>query len=133
MQGPDADANAPGGDGAAGAELAGEKPVRLADGDDLDDLIAERERVLVEFYTKGCTLCQAMEPVLGNVSRATHVTVAMLNPREDLSLVERFGVRSVPTLLLFEDGEVVARLAEGFRGAEDVLTFVEEHTDESVR
>lgn len=108
------------------------KPVRLADGDDLDRLLADEGRVLVEFYTKGCTLCQAMEPVLGNVARATDLTVAMVNPGDDLSLVERFDVRSVPTLLLFERGEAVARLAEGFQGAEAVVEFVEEHTDERV-
>ena len=42
----------------------------------------------------------------------------------DLELVETYDVRSVPTLLLFEDGELVGRLADGFRGTEAVVEFV---------
>ena len=113
------------------------KPVRLADGDELDAFVADRDLALVEFYTKGCTLCQAMEPVLGNVARAMSAErpsngeysagVGMVNPETDLALVDRFDVRSVPTLLLFRDGEVVARMAEGFRGASAVLDFLDEH------
>jgi thiol-disulfide isomerase/thioredoxin len=111
------------------ADGAPDKPLRLADGDDLGEALAAHDTLLVEFYTKGCTLCQSIEPVLGNVARASDVTVAMLNPQHDLSLVEEYSVRSVPTLILFVDGEEVARLADGFRGTDAVLSFVEEHTD----
>ncbi|KTG08475.1 thioredoxin [Haloprofundus marisrubri] len=108
------------------------KPIRLSSGEELDDLVATDDLVLVDFYTKGCTLCQSIKPVVGNVARATDVTVAMLNPRDDLDLVERFNIRSVPTLLLFEDGELVGRLAEGFQGTDAILGFVEEHTEKSI-
>jgi thioredoxin-like negative regulator of GroEL len=108
------------------------RPLRPADGDELDDVLAAHDRVLVEFYTAGCAMCGAMEPVLGSVQRATDVTVAMVNPGDDIGLVERFDVRSVPTLLLVEDGEEVARLADGFQGADSVVRFVEAHTDETV-
>lgn len=50
----------------------------------------------------------------GTVARASDVVVATCNPRTDLSLVERSGVRSVPTFVLLESGEEVGRLAEGF-------------------
>ncbi len=113
-------------------EPATATPLRPADGDELDDVLAAHDTVLVEFYTTGCTLCQAMEPVLGNVARATDVTVAMVNPGEDIGLVERFDVRSVPTLVLLRDGEEVARVADGFTGAGDVVAFVERHTEEDV-
>lgn len=103
------------------------KPVHVESEAELDALVADHELVLVDFYTKGCTLCQSIEPVLGNVARAEDgLVVAMCNPRDDLSLVERFDVRSVPTLLLFEDGDVVGRLAEGFRGAEAIVEFIAE-------
>ncbi|MFD1512905.1 thioredoxin family protein [Halomarina rubra] len=108
------------------------KPLRPADGDDLDDVLAGHDRVLVEFYTAGCSMCQAMEPVLGTVQRATDVTVAMVNPGDDIRLVEDWDVRSVPTLVLVEDGEEVARMADGFQGAESVVEFLETHTDETL-
>jgi thiol-disulfide isomerase/thioredoxin len=102
-----------------------DKPVRLDDGEDLAAFVADHDLALVDFYTKGCTLCQAIEPVVGNVARATDAAVGLLNPREDLDLVEEYDIRSVPTLLLFEDGEPVGRLAEGFQETEAVVEFVE--------
>ncbi|MBP1986857.1 thioredoxin family protein [Halolamina salifodinae] len=105
-----------------------EKPHRLDTGDELDDLVADHDVVLVDFYTKGCTLCQSIEPVVGNVARATDATVAMLNPQTDLDLVEEYDIQSVPTLLLFEGGEPVARMASGFEGTESVVVFVTENS-----
>ncbi|WP_117594938.1 thioredoxin family protein [Haloprofundus halophilus] len=117
---------------AADADAQRRKPIRLSSGEELDDLVAEDDLVLVDLYTKGCTLCQSIEPVVGNVARATDVTVAMLNPRDDPDLIERFDVRSVPTLLLFEDGELVGRLAEGFQGTDAIVGFVEEHSSRAI-
>ncbi|MFW5937907.1 MAG: thioredoxin family protein [Halanaeroarchaeum sp.] len=110
-----------------------EKPHRLDTGDELDALVAERDVVLVDFYTKGCTLCQSIEPVVGNVARATTATVAMLNPQTDLDLVDEYDIRGVPTLLLFEDGEIVGRMASGFEGTESVVAFVTEHSSATLR
>ena len=108
------------------------KPTRLADAAELDAFVAEHDITLVEFYTEGCAMCAAMEPVLGNVARATDVAVGMANPRNDPPLVERFDVRSVPLLLLFRDGELVARKAEGFQGASDVVAFLESNSQVTV-
>ena len=108
------------------------KPTRLADGDDFDTCDADEDVALVEFYTKGCAKCQAMEPVLGNVARATDVSIGMVNPGDDLELADRFAIGSVPTLVLFVDGEEVARLAEGFQGGDDVVAFLEEHAPGAV-
>jgi len=105
-----------------------EKPRRIDTGDELDALLGERDVVLVDFYTKGCTLCQSIEPVVGNVARATDVTVAMLNPQTDLDLVDEYEIRSVPTLVLFEDGKEVGRMASGFEGTESVVAFVIENS-----
>lgn len=101
------------------------KPTRLADGDELDTFVGNDDLALVEFYTNGCSMCAAMEPVLGNVARATDVAVGLVNPGDDVRLLERFEIRSAPTLVLFRDGEVVARKAEGFQGAADVIAFLE--------
>lgn len=103
------------------------KPVRLEDEAALEAFLADHDVALVELYTEGCPKCQAMEPVLGTVARATDVAVGMANPRDDPALIDRFTVQSVPLLVLFEDGEERARKAEGFQGAEDVIAFLEEH------
>jgi len=102
-----------------------EKPVHLADADELDAFVADNDLALVDFYTQGCSLCQSIEPVIGNVARVTDAAVALCNPRDDPQLIDRFDVRSVPTLLLFEEGDLVGRMAEGFQGTEAVVEFVE--------
>lgn len=106
-----------------------DRPTALADEAELDAFLADHDRVLVEFYTDGCGICASMEPVLGNVARATDVAVALINPRDDPPLVERFRVQSVPLLVYVEDGEPVRRLADGFVGAEDLLAFVDATDD----
>ncbi|MCF2166092.1 MULTISPECIES: thioredoxin family protein [Halobacterium] len=103
------------------------RPDRVADGDDLDAAIAGADRVLVLFYTTGCSLCQAIEPVVGNVARDTGVPVVMVNPGDDIGLVDEWAIRSVPTLVLVEDGTEVGRLADGFQGGDAIEAFIADH------
>jgi len=100
------------------------RPTRVETAADLDTLIDDNDRLLVEFFTEGCGVCASMEPVLGVVAKETGVPVALVNPRDDPVLVEEYDIRSVPTLVLFEDGEAVDRLADGFVGAERLIEFV---------
>ncbi len=102
-----------------------ERPVALDDEAALGEFLGANPVALVEFYTEGCGVCASMEPVLGNVARASEAAVGLVNPRDDPVLVDRFGVRSVPTLVLFVDGEPVARRAEGFVGADDLVSWVD--------
>ncbi|WP_144903206.1 thioredoxin family protein [Halobellus captivus] len=107
-----------------------DRPVALTSEADLDDFIAAHDRVLVDFYTEGCTLCASIEPVVGNVARAHEdLAVATINPRDDPPLIERFSITSAPTLLLFERGELVGRLASGFQGGDAIDAFLESHLE----
>ncbi|SMO40823.1 thioredoxin family protein [Halorubrum cibi] len=116
-----------GGDHAEGTTHG--RPTALADEAALDDFLAGTDAALVEFYTEGCGICASMEPVLGNVARTVEVDVALLNPRDDPPLVERFDVRSVPLFVLFVDGEPVARRAEGFIPGDDLAAWIREHVE----
>jgi len=101
-----------------------DRPVPLSSRAELQDLVAEHRRVLVEFHTDGCGKCAAMEPVLSGVARTTDAVVATMNPRDDPDLIAEYDVRSVPKLLLFVDGDL-ARTREGeVLGVEEVRTFV---------
>jgi thioredoxin 1 len=101
------------------------RPTDLPDGDALDAFVDAYERVLVQFYTDGCGICASMEPVLDAVAHNTDAVVATINPRDDPPLVERFQISSVPTEVVFVDGEPVDRLSEGFVSADDLTAFVE--------
>ncbi len=106
------------------ATAADARPVHLDDADALDAFVADADLALVEFYTEGCSLCAGMEPVLGNVTRSTDAAIGLVNPREDPPLIDRFDVRQVPLLVLFVDGEVVDRRAEGFVPADDLADWL---------
>ena len=93
---------------------------------ELDELLAGDDRVLVMVRTAGCAVCKSMAPILDNVARAAEVTVAEFNPREDLDAVAEWQVRSVPSFLLFEGGELVDRRADGFVPTDELVAFVEE-------
>jgi len=93
----------------------------------LDALLADYDRVLVMVRTAGCTICQSMAPILDTVARATDAAVVEFNPREDLDAVADLGVRSVPTFLLFVDGDEVDRRADGFVPTAELVAFVDGH------
>lgn len=109
------------------ATARGEKPVQLSDEIALDEFVSRDGAVLVEFHTNGCGICQQVEPVLGVVARQTEAAVGTINPRDDPPLIERFDVQSVPLFVLFVDGEPVDRRAEGFVGADELLSWIESH------
>jgi thioredoxin-like negative regulator of GroEL len=104
-----------------------DRPVLLDTEAELDALVADEPLVLVEFYTDGCGICQSMEPVLSGVAATSEAVVATVNPRDDPPLIERFTVRKVPLLVLFVDGEPVARYDEGFIGTDELSEWVAEH------
>lgn len=103
-----------------------DRPVPLATAAGLDELVGSHDRVLVMFRTDGCGMCDAMEPVLDGVARTTSVVVATMNPRDDPDLIAAYDVRSVPKLLLFDDGDLVATREDGFVPTDEVCAFVGE-------
>jgi len=64
--------------------------------------------VVVDFWAEWCGPCKMIAPALDEISNemAGKVTIAKLNIDENPELAAKFGVRSIPTLMLFKGGEV---------------------------
>jgi len=67
--------------------------------------------VLVDFWGEGCAPCRMMSPTIDALADdyAGRVTIGKLNVGENGDAAVRYGVRSIPMLLLFKGGQVVAQ------------------------
>jgi len=86
------------------------EPISVDGKPELTDTAAEHDVLLVDFYADWCGPCQMLEPVVETIAAETAATVAKVDVDANQQLAAEYGVRGVPTLLLFADGEPVERL-----------------------
>jgi thioredoxin 1 len=67
--------------------------------------------VVVDFWAEWCGPCKMIAPILDEIAAENAgVTIAKLNIDENLDVTRRFDVMSIPTLIVFKDGQAVKRL-----------------------
>lgn len=85
--------------------------------------------VLVDFWAEWCGPCKQLSPVLEQVSgdMGESLTIAKVNIDENPEAPTRYGVRSIPTMLLFKGGEVAA-MKVGLCSKSDLENWIKENS-----
>jgi len=73
-----------------------------------EDVLKSPQPVLVDFWATWCAPCRLMSPTVDAIATeyAGRARVGKLNVDENLSVASRYGIRSIPTLLLFKAGQI---------------------------
>ncbi len=81
-------------------------------------------KVLVDFYASWCGPCKMISPLLEEISNENNdIKIIKVNVDEHNDIAANHGVMSIPTLILFENGNEVKKNV-GFMPKEDILNFI---------
>ena len=87
-----------------------DKIIHLTDGSFENDVLKAEGPILVDFWAEWCGPCKMIAPILDEIAEEFEgkLTITKLNIDQNPATAPKYGIRGIPTLLLFKNGEVAA-------------------------
>ncbi len=108
--------------------MSNEHIVHTSDASFDNDIIKSDKPVLLDFWAEWCGPCKMIAPILDDVAREYQgrLKIAKLNIDENPQTPPKFGIRGIPTLILFKNGTVHAQKV-GAVSKSQLAAFLEQH------
>ena len=92
------------------ANASPREPITILDSGHLESVLEDHPVTLVDCYADWCGPCKMMDPTIEGLAAETAATIAKIDVDAHPGLAQQLGVRGVPTLVLYVDGQIVERL-----------------------
>lgn len=100
--------------------------VRLIKSGEFDEVL-KNEVVFVDFFAKWCGPCKMISPIVDEISNEIeNVTFVKVDVDESNELASMFNIMSIPTLLIFKNGELKAKNV-GFMSKSEIINFINQN------
>lgn len=92
------------------------------------DVLQSATPVLVDYWAEWCGPCKMIAPVLDDIANTYQgkLTIAKMNVDENRAIPAKFGIRGIPTLMLFKNGELTATKV-GALNKVQLTAFIDQH------
>jgi thioredoxin 1 len=103
-------------------------PIPITDSTFENEVTQSSTPVLVDFWAEWCGPCKLVAPVLDQIANEQDgkLKIVKLNVDENPSMMQKFGIRGIPTMILFKGGQPVETLV-GFMSKPKILNKLEPH------